>query len=64
MPREPAKVQFNIRLPEELLSRYRQYCNRNGLDPTGQIVLFVKRVVAAEYDFQEKLWEALRTENE
>ena len=60
MSRASAKTQFNIRLEDELLERYREYCDRHGLDPVGQIVIFMKRVVEAEYDFQEKLWEALR----
>ncbi len=61
MARPAAKTQFNIRLEDDLLTRYRQYCERHGLDPVGQVVIFMKRVVEAEYDFQEKLWEALRT---
>ncbi len=60
--RESSKAQWNIRLGADLLERYREYCERNGLDPAGQVVLFMKRVVAAEYDFQEKLWDALREE--
>ncbi len=60
MARGTSKTQFNIRLDDELLGRYREYCDHHGLDPAGQIVLFMKRVVEAEYDFQEKLWEALR----
>jgi len=62
MPRGPPKSQFNIRLSKELLERYREYCERHGLDPHGQIVIFMKRVVDAEYDFQDKLWDALRAE--
>lgn len=62
MARGPAKSQFNIRISKELLERYREYCERHGLDPHGQIVIFMKRVVDAEYDFQDKLWDALRAE--
>ncbi len=62
MPRGPLKSQFNIRISKELLERYRDYCERHGLDPHGQIVIFMKRVVDAEYDFQDKLWDALRAE--
>jgi hypothetical protein len=62
MPREPMKTQWNIRVDLQLLERFREYCEQNGLDPAAQIVLFMKRVVAAEYDFQDKLWEALRAE--
>ena len=62
MARGPAKSQFNIRISKDLLERYREYCERHGLDPHGQIVIFMKRVVDAEYDFQDKLWDALRAE--
>jgi len=64
MQRGPPKSQFNIRISKELLERYREYCERHGLDPHGQIVIFMKRVVDAEYDFQDKLWDALRAEAE
>lgn len=57
------KAQFNIRMDAELLTKYREYCDRNGLDPQGQVINFIRRVVQAEYDFQEKLWEVL-TETE
>ena len=63
-PLAGAKKQFNIRVDAELLRRFRDYCERNGLEPRGQIVLFMKRVVESEFDFQDKLWEALRTESE
>lgn len=53
------KAQFNIRMDRELLERYRAYCRENGLDPQGQVVNFIRRVVDAEYDFQEKLWQIL-----
>lgn len=56
------KVQFNIRVDREILERFRVYCHRNGLDPQGQIVLFMQRVLDAEFDFQERLWSALKTE--
>ncbi len=59
-----AKAQFNIRIDSDLLGRFRGYCERHGLDAHGQIVIFMKRMVDAEYDFQDKLWEALRTEAE
>lgn len=57
------KVQLNIRVDREILERFRDYCRRNGLDPQGQIVLFMKRVLDAEFDFQERLWAALQEEN-
>jgi hypothetical protein len=56
------KVQFNIRVDAEVLRRFRGYCVRNGLDPQGQIVLFMKRVLDSEFDFQERLWTALQEE--
>jgi hypothetical protein len=57
------KVQFNIRVEGEVLARFRDYCVRNGLDPQGQIVLFMKRVLDSEFDFQERLWTALQAES-
>ncbi|MFQ5986947.1 MAG: hypothetical protein ACE5KQ_06275 [Thermoplasmata archaeon] len=54
------KSQFNIRMDTELLQRYRDFCDRNGLDPHGQVINFMRRLVESEYDFQEKLWEILR----
>jgi len=67
-PKAPAagrkgKVQFNIRVDADVVARFREYCLRNGLDPQGQIVLFMKRVLESEFDFQERLWTALQTEN-
>jgi hypothetical protein len=57
------KVQFNIRVDAEVLQRFRDYCVRNGLDPQGQVVLFMKRVLESEFDFQERLWAALQEES-
>ena len=62
MARIAPKSQFNIRIDRDLLGRFRDYCQRHGLDPHGQIVIFMKRMVEAEYDFQDKLWDALRAE--
>ena len=56
------KVQFNIRVRREVLDRFREYCRRNGLDPQGQIVLFMRKVLDTEFDFQERLWSALKEE--
>ncbi len=56
------KVQFNIRVDRTVLDRFREYCRRNGLDPHGQIVLFMRRVLETEFDFQERLWSALKEE--
>lgn len=56
------KVQLNIRVDRDVLLRFREYCRRNGLDPQGQIVLFMQRVLDTEFDFQERLWSALKTE--
>ena len=61
-PKSGAKVQFNIRVEDDVLSRFRDYCRRNGLDPQGQIVLFMRRVLDREFDFQERLWSALKAE--
>lgn len=57
------KVQFNIRVNPEVLEGFRRYCSENGLDPQGQIVLFMKRVLNTEFDFQERLWSALKEES-
>ena len=67
MARSPAtkaadRVQFNIRVERDVLERFRAYCRRNGLDPQGQIVLFMRRVLDTEFDFQERLWGALKEE--
>ncbi len=56
------KVQFNIRVDGDVLEKFRVYCRANGLDPQGQVVLFMKRVLDSEFDFQDRLWTALRTE--
>ena len=56
------KIQFNIRVRREVLDRFREYCRRNGLDPQGQIVLFMRKVLDAEFDFQARLWSALKEE--
>ena len=56
------KVQFNIRVRREVLDRFRDYCRRNGLDPQGQIVLFMRKVLDTEFDFQARLWSALKEE--
>ena len=58
------KQPFNIRVDADLLRRFKEYCERNGLDPRGQVVLFMKRIIASEFDFQGKLWEALRADSE
>jgi antitoxin component of RelBE/YafQ-DinJ toxin-antitoxin module len=59
MENRTEKSQFNIRIDAELLQRYKNFCKENGLDPQGQIVNFMKRIVDSEYLFQEKLWEVL-----
>src|SRR3989454_5861234 len=60
--RRPEKIQFNIRVDGEVLARFRDYCRRNGLDPQGQVVLFMRKVLDTEFDFQERLWSALKEE--
>ncbi len=59
---KPEKVQFNIRVDPEVLEKFRVYCRENGLDPQGQVVLFMKRVLDSQFDFQERLWTALQSE--
>ncbi len=61
-PARKGKIQFNIRVDADVVARFRDYCARNGLDPQGQIVLFMKRVLDSEFDFQERLWTALQAE--
>ncbi len=56
------KVQFNIRVDRDVLEKFRAYCRANGLDPQGQIILFMRRVLDSEFDFQERLWTALQSE--
>ncbi len=62
MRKPQEKVQFNIRVDPEVLEGFRAYCHRNGLDPQGQVILFMKRVLDTEFDFQERLWTALKEE--
>jgi antitoxin component of RelBE/YafQ-DinJ toxin-antitoxin module len=62
LSRPVEKVQFNIRVDQQVLGRFRDYCRRNGLDPQGQIVLFMRKVLDTEFDFQERLWSALKEE--
>ncbi|HII40553.1 MAG TPA: hypothetical protein HA326_04975 [Thermoplasmata archaeon] len=62
-PSRKAKVQYNIRVDPDVLRGFREYCARNGLDPQGQVVLFMKRVIESEFDFQERLWAALQEES-
>jgi hypothetical protein len=57
------KIQFNIRVDAGTLASFRAYCERNGLDPQGQIILFMRRVLDTEFDFQERLWTALKEES-
>ncbi len=57
------KIQFNIRVEPKVLEGFRRYCDQHGLDPQGQIVLFMKRVLNTEFDFQERLWTALKEES-
>ncbi len=59
MAKAAKKAQFNIRIDADLLRRYKEFCKENGLDPQGQVVNFVKRMVDSKYMFQEKLWEVL-----
>ncbi len=58
--REVRRAQYNIRVEADLLDAYRDFCDRNALDPQAQIITFMRRVVQSEVDLQDKLWEALR----
>lgn len=59
MKKMEERAQFNIRIDADLLRRYKEFCIENGLDPQGQIVNFMKRMVDSKFMFQEKLWEVL-----
>ena len=59
MEKEEERAQFNIRIDADLLRRYKELCKENGLDPQGQIVNFMKRIVDSKVMLQEKLWEVL-----
>lgn len=53
-------AQFNVRMDAELLDKYREYCEKNALDPHQQIILFIERVVTTKLDLQERLWEHIK----
>ncbi|UCD92465.1 MAG: hypothetical protein JSV43_00595 [Methanobacteriota archaeon] len=55
----PGKAQYNIRIDAELLRRYKEFCEDNGLDPQGQVINFMRRMVESGFSFQDKLWEVL-----
>jgi antitoxin component of RelBE/YafQ-DinJ toxin-antitoxin module len=59
MTKSAEKAQYNIRIDADLLRRYKDFCKENGLDPQGQVINFMKRMVDSKYLFQEKLWEVL-----
>ncbi len=59
MTKSAEKAQYNIRIDADLLRRYKEFCKENGLDPQGQVINFMKRIVDSKYLFQEKLWEVL-----
>lgn len=59
MTESAEKAQYNIRIDADLLRRYKEFCKENGLDPQGQVINFMKRIVDSKYLFQEKLWEVL-----
>ena len=59
MNKTAKRAQFNIRIDTELLRRYKEFCRENGLDPQGQIINFMRRMVDSKFMFQEKLWEVL-----
>ena len=53
-------AQFNVRMDAELLDKYKNYCETNGLDPHQQIIIFITRMVETKFDFQERLWEHIK----
>lgn len=59
MKKAAKRAQFNIRIDAELLHSYKEFCRENGLDPQGQIINFMRRMVDSKFMFQEKLWEVL-----
>jgi antitoxin component of RelBE/YafQ-DinJ toxin-antitoxin module len=59
MTKSAEKAQYNIRIDADLLRRYKDFCKENGLDPQGQVINFMMRMVDSKYLFQEKLWEVL-----
>lgn len=59
MTKSAEKAQYNIRIDADLLRRYKEFCKENGLDPQGQVINFMKRIVDSKFLFQEKLWEVL-----
>ena len=59
MAESAEKAQYNIRIDADLLRRYKEFCKENGLDPQGQVINFMKRIVDSKFLFQEKLWEVL-----
>ena len=59
MKKAEERAQFNIRIDASLLRRYKEFCRENGLDPQGQIINFMKRMVDSKFMFQEKLWEVI-----
>ncbi len=59
MTKAAEKSQYNIRIDADLLRRYKEFCKENGLDPQGQVVNFMRRMVDSKFMFQEKLWEVL-----
>ena len=59
MTKAAEKSQYNIRIDADLLRRYKEFCKENGLDPQGQVINFMRRMVDSKFMFQEKLWEVL-----
>lgn len=53
-------AQFNVRMDAELLEKYRDYCERNAVDPHQQIIIFIQRIVETKFDLQERLWEHIK----
>ena len=53
-------AQFNVRMNADLLKRYRDYCEKNALDPHQQIIIFIEKVVDTQLDLQERLWDHIK----
>lgn len=57
---QKAMAQFNVRMDAGLLKKYKEYCKRNGLDPHQQLILFVRKMVETQFEFQDRLWDHIK----
>ncbi len=51
--------QLNVRIDEELLERFRDYCGKEGLDPHQLVINFIQRAVDEQVPFQDRLWQQM-----